>query len=265
MIEPSPSTSPAPTPLTQASRTVRLRRFLILTTLAFFAGIGAMAWALTQWQGPRSLLGLSTPEGTDILSHLDEAKGEPSVKLPPMLDAPVMVPNPDRASGLIAVYAARRALDQGQPLGLLEGALTAQFGRLNARAVALVVAAGHNPVTTNTLRAEFDAIAPSLTRDPAQGLLDRARHTLSTLIIIRRAENAPSTPDHQIGVARRLVDQSKFAEAGRVIAAMPGAAIAKPWLASAARYLETRRALDSLEAAVPDSPLPAARPSAPFQ
>src|SRR4051794_33137054 len=67
-----------------------------------------------------------------------------------------------RADALVVAFAARRAIDRGVALGFLEPLLVQRFGAEHQQAVAAIVTNSRQPVRLNDLRAQFDALRPSL-------------------------------------------------------------------------------------------------------
>lgn len=240
---------------------------LIFLLVAFALGAVAMGYALTHWriatrylggpqaaatlpaQQPVALVGppavIITPEGMEqritalearldrIGAHADAAEG-----------------NADRAEGLLVAFAARRALDRGVQLGYIESLLRDRFGEAQPRAVAMIIAAGRDPVTIEELQAELSAIAPDLAAsDPRASWWDSLRRSFSGLIVIRH-QGTPSP-----AAADRLHRAKVQLEAGHVgaalaeVARMPGHERAGPWIARARRYAAARNALDLIETA----------------
>ena len=114
-------------------------------------------------------------------------------------------------------------------------------------------------MTPVKLAAEFDAIAPSLNRDPEMSWA-RIQRELSTLFVLHTSDAPPSSENAQIQRIRDLILTGNVESAMRLVSAMPGAAKAQDWLAKARRYVETQRALDSLEKAALAMPMVAQQP-----
>jgi len=168
----------------------------------------------------------------------------------------------DRAEGLLIAFAARRALDRGQPLGYLEGMLRERFGGSDAVAVAQIIAASQRPVTLAQLQDGLQALRPTLVAPgPDQGVWQSFRHELSTLFVVRRADEPSNIPADRLSRAEHALEQGQVDTAAAEVARMPGQASATSWLAQARRYVTGRNALDRIET---DALLkPAAKP-APF-
>ncbi len=165
-------------------------------------------------------------------------------------DARTAASHAGRAEAMMLVFAARRAIERGQPLGFVDGELRARFGSAEPDAVASVVRAAGEPVTLEDLRQALEQIAPRLsTVTPGAGWWAAIRREASNLIIIRK-ETAPSPhPRERLNRAKRLLGQGHVEASLAEIARLPGAQGAESWMAAAGRYVETRRALDTLEAA----------------
>jgi hypothetical protein len=155
-----------------------------------------------------------------------------------------------RAEGMMLVFAARRAIERGQELGFVDGELRARFAAAEPQAVATVVRAAGDPVTLEDLRVALDQIAPRLsTVTPGAGWWDAMRREAASLIIVRKDSSPSPHPRERLQRARRLLAQGHVEASLAEINRLPGAQGAESWMAAASRYVETRRALDTLEAA----------------
>lgn len=158
--------------------------------------------------------------------------------------------NAARAEGMLIAFAARRALERGQPLGFLEDQLRLRFGDARPNAVQTVLEASRDPVKQDQLLVRLDGLAAVLTdAPPGEGILSRIGHELGQLFAIR-------TEDTQSPVAERRMERARIAiEAGRIenaiseVRAMPNADAAQQWLIDAERYAAAQRALEVLETA----------------
>lgn len=155
-----------------------------------------------------------------------------------------------RAEAMMLVFAARRAIERGQPLGFVESELRARFTAAAPEAVGTVIRAAGEPVTLEDLRLALERIAPRLsTAEPGADWWDAVKREIGGLVVVRK-ESAPSAhPRERLTRARRLLGQGHVEAALAEIARLPGARGAESWMAAAGRYVETRRALDALEAA----------------
>jgi hypothetical protein len=258
-------TSPAP-PLAP-SRGNPLLLALVAALFAFLLGLAAMAaifrfggWWQPDAAPPPARPVAAQPElppGTDVAT-LASREQALAARLD-ALDARIAASDSDaraaasyagRAEAMMLVFAARRAIERGQPLGFVDGELRARFGEIAPDAVATVSRAAGEPVTLEDLRFAFDQIAPRLsTAAPGAGWWDAVRRELSSLVIVRK-ESAPSRhPRERLTRARRLVAQGHVEAALAEIARLPGAQGAESWMAAASRFVAARGALDTLEAA----------------
>lgn len=247
----------------------------VITTalLAFVLGGGAVGYAV--WQGliPPRLVGasqraetLAPPTPLPAAATLPKAEPTALASQQASLEARVATlserldsldlrataasGNAGRAEALLVAFAARRALDRGAPLGLLEDQLRLRFGDAQPHAVSAVIDAAREPVTLDQLVAGLDALAPALTEAPADmGAWDRMKHAVAGLFVIRH-ESAPSpAPVAILRRARLLLEEGRTEVAISEVRRLPGARDAGQWLGAARRYEDARRALDVLETA----------------
>jgi len=170
----------------------------------------------------------------------------------------------DRAEALLVAFAARRALDRGQPLGYLEGLLRERFGGTDAASVALIIATAQRPITLTQLQDSFATLGPTLvSADPHESWWAGLRRQLGSLLVVRRAGTPSPLPVNRLARANRALEQGHVDAAAAEVARMPGAARAADWLASARRYILARGALDSIETAALLKPSVSATPSPP--
>jgi hypothetical protein len=155
-----------------------------------------------------------------------------------------------RAEGLMVAFAARRAIDRGLPLGHIEGQLRQRFEATEPGAVAVIIRAAADPVTREDLRLALDAIAPTLVSGGSSGSWWRGfKREVSSLVVLRKDTTPSPQPNDRLTRARRAIDGGNVEAALGEVARLPGANDAPSWQAAAKRYLETRRALDSIELA----------------
>lgn len=242
---------------------------LVLLALAFAIGVALTIWAMPliqkRWMSPAdqpqaaaSLPGdtaLSAPAmrplSADVAGVLDSRVAQLEERLGRLtVEAQAAAGNATRAEGLLVAFAARRALDNGAPLGYIEGQLRLRFGQAQPRAVATIINAAREPVTLADLRGGLANIASEVTSPPRDASWWQAlEHEARELLIIRKA-SAPS-PRPRVAMDRAI----HYMDAGRVDAAllevqrMPDRAAADRWMEFARRYLEARRALDLIETA----------------
>ncbi len=129
----------------------------------------------------------------------------------------------NRAEAIMIAFAARRALDAGQPLGYLEGQLRILFGEAQPKAVATIINAAGDPVTVNKLRAGLEDISLLVDRgDPKAGWWTATTRMIGNLIVVRRAGEPRPEPEQRLARARRAV------EAGQIEARSPSLPRCRP-------------------------------------
>jgi hypothetical protein len=179
--------------------------------------------------------------------------------------------NVSRAEALLIAFAARRAVERGNPLTYLEGQLKVRFGDPYPRSVAAVLDAAENPVTLDQLMAGLDGLAPQLLAPPSdESAWDWFSREVGELFIIRKASAPSPAPARRLERARLFLDTGQVDKAVAEVRQMPGSALATRWLTDATRYADALSALDLLETSailgeenVPETPPPApARPPA---
>ncbi|WP_116091534.1 COG4223 family protein [Sphingomonas crusticola] len=239
---------------------------LLIAFVAFVLGVGATILAVRNWD---RLAGLIRPAAK--VAAIVPAPAQPVVRpMPPpsdpalderlaaiesrvnMLDARAAEASgdADRAEALLIAFAARRALDRGQPLGYIEGLLRDRFGSSDAPSVVQIIAAAQRPVTLAQLRDGLEALRPTLvTRGSDQAWWPGFKHELSSLFVVRRADQPSTVPADRLTRAEHALEEGQVDAAAAEVARMPGAARANDWLAQARRYVLARNALDRIESA----------------
>jgi len=247
----------------------------LLLLLAFLLGIVATAYALHNWSGLDKLIHPTSPAQ---LATSPEAQPRPVIVQPappsdPALDERVATietrldaidaraaeasGDADRAEGLLIAFAARRALDRGQPLGYIEGLLRQRFGGTDAASVAQIIAAAQRPTTLGQLQDGLEALRSTLvTHDPDQGVWQGIKRELGALFVIRRIDQPSAIPTERFGRAQHALEQGQVDVAAAEVARMPGATRAADWLGLARRYVVARNALDRIETAALLTPAP---------
>jgi hypothetical protein len=156
----------------------------------------------------------------------------------------------DRAEAMLTAFAARRALDRGQPLGYLEALLRQHFGSTDAPSVALIIASAQRPVTLNQLQDGFDELRPALaTAAPNESWWTGVRREVGNLFVVRHASAPSNVPSDRLGRADHALGQGQVDVAAAEVARLPGSGRATEWLAQARRYVLARGALDKIETA----------------
>jgi len=169
--------------------------------------------------------------------------------------------NADRAEGMLLALAARRAIETGRPLGVIEGMLRDRFGGSQPRAVTTLITAAQQPVTLPQLTGDFTRLAPALREgdsDGVAGLWTTIRTELSTLFVVRRAGDRPTSVAERIDYAQGRLELGDVAGALDQINRLPAPVrgIGQPWAERARRYVAAREALDALETVALLAPAP---------
>lgn len=264
-----------------APRRTRLIGALIAALIAFVCGGIATAYAVRHWDRLAQIVQpkVAAPAPVRIVAAPPVAPVIPElVKRVDSLDERIAAidsqareanGNADRAEALLVAFAARRVIDRGQPLGYLETMLRNHFGGVEPQAVAMTIVASQRPVTLSALQEGFATIAPSLVATPPQeSWWTGFRHQMSSLFVIRRAGTPSTQPRDRRERARSALEQGHVELALTEVARLPGASVAKDWIASARRYVLARNALDRIETAAllaPSEMAPTALPPAPDQ
>ena len=271
--------------LAPPSRAPWWRSASLIGTIAFVAGIGVTVGAVGLAGGlsprPAPPAPLPTPE----------ASAQPSVAAPPpgtdlatlyareamlagkleqielrLRDSDASARNAasyaTRAERMMVVFATRRAIERGQPLGPLADQLRLRFGESNADAVSAILRAAGQPATLEDLRLALDTLGPRLANDPKDGLWDRVRRMLGNLVVLRQADTPSPLPAERLRRARRALDRGDVEAALAEVAHMPGVALAENWTSTARRYIAARTALAEIERAAMAAPPPAPVPVA---
>lgn len=265
-MTPDASIPPVAAPARGSSLTI----VLLAVGIAFIAGLAVMAFIFRFGAGwgtpaPAPVAAVPVPitaapvaaPGLDVatLSAREQALAARLDALDARLrasdsDARTAAGYAGRAEAMMLVFGARRALERGQTLGAIAGELQRRLGAAEPQAVASVVGASAEPVTLEDLRLAFDQIAPRLsTASPDDGWLGAVQRELSNLVIIRKQGSPSPHPREGLARARRLLAQGHVEAALAEVSRLPGAQGAESWMAAAGRYIDTRRALDTLEAA----------------
>jgi hypothetical protein len=156
--------------------------------------------------------------------------------------------NAARAEALLVALAARRRIEQGQPLGYVADQLKLRFGGAQPQAVQTLIAAARMPVTLDELDAQLEAAAPSLAGAPrAESAWTRLRREIAGLFVVRRAPVLGASPQDRVAHARVLLIGGKVDEAIAEVEHLPGAGDAQTWIELAHRYQNAQRALDLIE------------------
>ncbi len=247
---------------------MRLKHILLLAVIAFGGGIGASWWLADNygWLGSDAPLASAAPA---------PAKAGPSpVPAEPLIapltaaaaDSSVNANNAARAEGLLVAIAARRAIDNGTPLGYLADQLRLRFGSSQPQAVITVLQASQTPVTLAALQSELTGIENLLvTGAREETLWATIQREFSELFVLRKSDSPSPAPTQRMLRTHALVESGNVRGAIAEISAMPGVAApaAQNWLGRARSYEQTRKALDTLERSALAAPPIMAAPEAP--
>jgi hypothetical protein len=251
-----------------ARRTSPIRTLLIAVLVAFLLGAAA-AW---YWLGRTTdldLSGLATFRSAESQGPAAAAMPQPQTMVPAPapasaldqrvaameqrlsrldLQAQAAAGNAGRAEGLLVVFASRRAIERGAPLGYLEDQLQLRFGDAQPNAVRTVIAAGRAPLTLDVLMSRLDTLAPDLVQAPVEdGFFERLRRELGEIFVIRNETTPSPASDQRLARARMFLESGRTGAAAAEIRLLPSAAKAAQWLSAAERHAEVQRALELLE------------------
>ena len=257
---------------------------LIAVLVAFLLGIVATAAAVRHWDRLALLLHPMAPIVVTPPQRFAVAPQPASPPAPPATD-PALVEqvdaieeridtiearsaeatgDADRAERLLVAFAARRALDRGQPLGYLEGMLRDRFGADDPQSVAMIIGAAQRPATLTSLREGFDRLAPALvTPAPDAGWWTGFKRELGDMFVVRRAGAPSPLPADRLARADHALSGGQVDVALTEVARLPARAAATGWIAAARRYVLARNALDRIETAALLSPPSAVPPGPP--
>lgn len=256
-----------PLPLPRPRRS--LAATLLIALVAFVLGGGLVGWLIQSGQLPFELPGQRTEAPARLAQPSAPASPAPTAPDPAALgsvetrlalledrltridgEANAAAGNAARAEALLIAYAARRRIDKGEALGVVESQLKLRFGGAQPQAIDTILAAARRPLTLDELVAQLDAAGPSLTgveRD--ESTWSRLTRELSSLFVVRRAPVPAATPASRIANARLMLVRGETDKAIAEIERLPGADRARGWVEAARRYAEAQRALDVIETA----------------
>jgi hypothetical protein len=173
------------------------------------------------------------------------------------------------AEALLVAFAARRAIERGQPLGYLETQLRVRFGDGQPNAVNRVISAAQKPLTVPMLSEQLAQLEPQLIGGSAtEGGWSWISRQMSELFVIRHESATSPTVENRVQRAREAMAGGRIASAIAEVERMPGKDAAREWLTRARELIITERALDQLETAslafplTPQIAAPAPAPSA---
>ncbi len=170
--------------------------------------------------------------------------------------------NASHAESLLLAFAARRAIERGQPLGWIEAQLRARFGQTQGAAVDRIIAASATPVTLSQLGEEFELFSAELASGAKnEGTWDWLSRQVSDLFVIRHDDSPSPAPELRLERMRAFLAGGKVEAAVAEVEKMPGRAAANDWIIRARDYMAAQRALDQLEAAALNGTQPVVAPT----
>jgi len=254
--------------------------------MALLVGMGGMAWLFYRYdqvsdfikprlpvivppaapQVPPTLTNVAPPPPAAVVETIiDQRIGQIEEKVEDIDERTAAASSEAmRAERLLVAFAVRRAIDRGAPLGYLEGVLREKFAGADPRAVATVISASRQPVTTDMLRDQLEALRPQLEAGAEdESWLDAVRREIGGLIVIRKAGVPSTAPVDRFARAQDALASGNVDKALAEIARLPARAAAADWIGAARRYVQARTALDRIESAALLEPAgPAAKPAA---
>jgi hypothetical protein len=249
--------------------------------LLLIAGAALATWGLSRWEAGARFFGVAPRQPLQIVRQPPPPPA-PAIAVEPLAavdaariasiesrlgaiesQAQAAAGSAGRADAMLVAFATRRAIDRGVALGYLEPLLVQRFGAAHQAAVATIVTASRDPVSLDSLVAEYEALAPALRGGgPEEGWWDAFRRELGTIVSIHRADTPSPQPQARYD---RALARLKAGEVDAGLAEtmrLPGAANADKWIVRARRYIAAHRALDEIESAAllgsPSPPIPAA-------
>ncbi len=287
-------------PAPQPPRRLWLRKAAV-PAVCFVLGLGLMGYLLAHWEAGARFLGVAPQQPAAQAAPAPQPQPQPPQSVvryeppPPNPTLPgtpaeqdfarriavleqrfgtldtssrVAVGSADRTEALVAVFAARRAIDRGVALGFLERMLQVRFAS-QPRAVGAVIAAARQPVTLTQLQSELEALGPQLMgAPPDQSWWGAFRDELGSLIVVRRADTPSAEPSQRLDRAKRWLQAGEVTAAVAEVQRMPGHGYGADWVMRARRYALAHQALDVLETAAllePHAPPPSPQTAAPPQ
>lgn len=159
--------------------------------------------------------------------------------------------NAARAESLLVAFGARRAIDRGLPLGVMEAQLRLRFGETQPNAVRSILDAANSPVTIEMLRRRLSDLRQLAIADNGADWFSRIGRRLSRLTEVRAANSISTSPDDRFRHALTALDNGQLEVAIDDVAALPGrdAGLVRSWSTDARRLNDARRALDIIETA----------------
>jgi hypothetical protein len=238
--------------------------------LLLIAGGALATWGLSRWDSGARFLGIAPRQPMQVVRTAVPPQPVPQVQPAESLaaadaarisiietrlsaiesQAEAAAGSAGRADAMLVAFAARRAIDRGVALGYLEPLLVQRFGPQHQAAVATIVTASRDPVSLDSLIADYGALGPTLRRGgPEESWWDGFRRELGSVVSIHRADTPSPQPQARYDRALARLEAGAVDAALAETMRLPGSASAGPWIARARRYIAAHRALDEIESA----------------
>ncbi len=230
-----------------------LMAYAVRNTPGFFVRSGTPAAAPSPAAAPTPAAAAPSPTDLDTLALREAALTAQIANLEARVartdgDSAQAAARAGRAEAILTAFAARRAIDRGAGLGYLEAQLRERFGATLPNDVNAVIRAARAPVTLEDLREGLNGAAPVLLSQKSDWWAGIGSE-LRSLVVIHRAGTPSPLPSDRLARARRMIDMGNVDGALGEVRRLPGAGEAAGWIAAARRWIDARRALDTLEAA----------------
>ncbi len=242
-----------------------LTRALLMPGLFFVGGLSLAGWVATQtaWGtklvspalppapiavDPARLAGSSGELPSDVASRIAELEARLArTEAGASAAGPSAAPASNRVNGLVLAFAARRALERGQPLGAIGQELQAHFGAAQPHLIAAINNAAEKPVTLAELQTELKALAPAL-GGGGDSWWAQVQSGAANLISVRNVDQQSTDPRTIFANAMSNLDGGHVSAAIDQIARLKSKALATEWMEKAKRFAAAGSALDALEA-----------------
>jgi hypothetical protein len=218
------------------------RAITALLLFAFAGGAVGFGWLATSGNVPW----LENDSKVNAPLSASRSVGAANLPVPALIPTQPVVADSAHTEAMLLSFAARRAIENGKPLGGLLPRLQTTFGQTQASAVATLAEAGESPLSNAALLAEFEEIAPILSRPAGTGWA-RIQYELSTMFVLRRGDRAQSPSAARIARIKQNLIGGETPTALRLVRALPGAPNAADWIAKAEKAVAVNGALDTLD------------------
>ncbi len=236
--------------------------------LLLVAGGALATWGLSRWDAGARFFGVASPKPLQVIRQplppiQSPAPAEPLAAADAARIAAIesrlgaiesaaqaAAGSAGRADAMLIAFAARRAIDRSVALGFLEPLLVQRFGTAHQAAVATIITASRDPVSLESLVAEYRALSPALRGGgPDEGWWDAFQRELGTIVSVHRADTPSPQPQARYDRALARLGAGEVDAALTETMRLPGATNANKWIVRARRYIAAHRALDEIESA----------------